>query len=162
MMTPFGKLAWLLTGLLLAACSSSGTPRPRADAGDSATTAATNEGVGDRCLPSSVPEGGFSRTSSTVETNVSECATETCIVHELGGDPVRTVEEGCQGPTCLTAAQVEERVHCSCRCRTVPGDDSPTCACPDTFVCKDVVPVGGGDALRGAYCVRESTAAETP
>lgn len=56
---------------------------------------------------------------------------------------------------CATAAEVEERVYCSCRCNS---DDTgfAECECPSGFTCGSVLKQGNA-GVRGGYCIRKST-----
>jgi hypothetical protein len=83
------------------------------------------------------------------------------MVYRLRGDP----REGCipippdpasgdPGNVCATAADVEDRIYCTCRCDAPDG--YAECACPDGFSCVDVFEQGGGD-IRGGYCARDGT-----
>ncbi|MFZ1864327.1 MAG: hypothetical protein WAU39_08910 [Polyangiales bacterium] len=126
-----------------------------------AGTGCSSSAVGDPCVPEQVPEGGFLPSETYLETSSVQCATRVCLVRELqggnpGGDPNNLQEDDCpQGEaTCVSAAEVERSVYCSCRCAAPAGSDLPTCGCPSGFTCEEVLETGG-DGLRGSYCVRD-------
>ena len=124
-----------------------------------AATACSDTGVGDECVPEQVPVGGFLRSETYLETSSVQCATRVCLVQGLNGDP-RNLQEAAPEPcprgeaTCVSEAEVDQSVYCSCRCAAPAGSDLPTCDCPSGFTCEEVLETGG-DGLRGSYCVRE-------
>jgi hypothetical protein len=119
-----------------------------------------NSAVGDPCVPVAVPEGGFLASETYLETSSIQCATRTCLVRELDGDPRNLQEDECprdiegEPSTCVVASEVERRVYCSCRCGAPAGTGIPTCDCPGGFICEEVLETGG-DGIRGSYCVRD-------
>lgn len=131
--------------------------------------ACTVSGVGDPCMPEQIPEGGFVDQETYLETSSVQCRTRVCMVREFAGDP-RNVFYGADDPRntctlgdadCHQAAEIEDAVYCSCRCRAPEGSDTPTCDCPDGFICEDVLETGGV-GIQGGYCVKaERTATST-
>ena len=127
-----------------------------------AATACSDTGVGDACVPEQVPAGGFLRSETYLETSSVQCATRVCLVRGLDGDP-SNLQEAMPDPcpkgeaTCVSEADVEQSVYCSCRCAAPAGSDLPTCGCPSGFTCEEVLETGG-DGLRGSYCVRDDLA----
>jgi hypothetical protein len=111
-------------------------------------------------VPVAVPEGGFLASETYLETSSIQCATRTCLVRELDGDPRNLQEDECprdiegEPSTCVVASEVERRVYCSCRCGAPAGTGIPTCDCPGGFICEEVLETGG-DGIRGSYCVRD-------
>lgn len=93
--------------------------------------------VGDPCIPEQVPSD-LSSSETFLETSSAQCVTRLCIARGLRGDPRPDCTEGC-----ASEADVEQRVHCTCRC-----DGPNPCLCPDGFVCEDI-------EGPGSYCVRD-------
>ena len=116
-------------------------------------------GVGDPCIPESIPAGGFDAREVYIETSAVQCRTRACIVFEFEGNPECQFNEAGQCPPqctsgCRDPADVLEAVHCTCRCSDGGGDSNvPLCTCNDGFHCVDVL-MAGGDGVRGGYCVR--------
>ena len=69
--------------------------------------------VGLACVPESMPIDVYLGTSS------ASCETRACMVYRLGGDPLML---DCGGPGCVSRAEAEARVFCTCRCA---ADDPP-------------------------------------
>ena len=121
--------------------------------------------VGDPCVPEAVPEGGFLASETYLETSSVQCATRVCLVRGLEGDPNNlqpecTKDDPAGAPadsTCVSEAEVERSVYCSCRCGAPAESGLPTCDCPGGFICEEVLETGG-DGLRGSYCVRDPLA----
>ncbi len=112
----------------------------------------SNVGVGDSCVPQ-VPVGGFTADSSFLEVSTTACETQFCLVRQFEGDPRVTVESDPACSDCPTQAEVDERIHCTCRC-AVPDDvDAETCPCPVGFTCEPLFEMGEPDTV-GSYCVR--------
>ena len=153
-------LAHRLAGCALAllACGNAGGSAGDAIADDTACEAldacrggdAALADVGNACLPEQVPEGGFSGQDAYLERSDAECGALPCLVYRVAGDP----RPGCV-PTpqmpCAAPEQVQEHVHCSCRCETPAGEGE--CVCPDGFSCVPVLDQGAPDVV-GSYCVR--------
>jgi len=127
-----------------------------------AGTGCSSSAVGDPCVPEAVPEGGFLASETYLETSSVQCATRVCLVRGLMGDPSNLHEDDPACPrdqegepsTCVTEAEVEASVYCSCRCDAPAESGLPTCACPGGFICEPVLETGG-DGLRGSYCVKD-------
>lgn len=137
--------------------------------------ACANDGVGDPCIPESIPcDGdncGFSDSESYVESSSVQCRTRVCIVHKLQGgadlaDPRDLVDrnEGipgrpADGPAAVSKDQLEQSVYCTCRCKDADGKKIDTCNCGDFpgFECQEILTLGG-DGIRGSYCVRPDDA----
>lgn len=118
-------------------------------------------GVGDPCIPESIPSGGFVASEVYVETSAVQCRTRTCIVFNFTGNPEcqfaadGTCPAACAG-SCQTPQEVLEHVHCSCRCSAGGGDTNlPLCACSEGFHCVEVLTAGGA-GVRGGYCVTDT------
>lgn len=127
-----------------------------------------NTGIGDPCIPESIPDDGFQPGEAYLETSSVQCRTRVCMVYQFGStfalDPSETQEECIAGGgdpvTCATRpaeAIVDERVYCTCRCSSDEGSNTPTCDCPGGFTCQDDLLTLGGDGIRGGYCVRNET-----
>lgn len=130
----------------------------------------TGSNVGDPCTPESVPPGGFDEREAYVETSSVQCRTRVCLWYFLSGSPNNIAEEtGCTpggledaDEGCVTQADIDERVFCTCRCGAPDGVNTPTCDCPDNFACEEIVTVeGAGQGVRGSYCVPKSLVDET-
>ncbi len=119
----------------------------------------SSSGVGEPCVPEAVPAGGFLKSETYLETSSVQCETRVCLVRGLDGDPNNLEEDECPlgEATCVTAAEVERDVYCSCRCAAPAGVGVPTCGCPSGFLCEEVLETGG-DGIRGSYCVRDPLA----
>ncbi len=131
--------------------------------------ACANEGVGDPCIPESIPctgmDCGFAPKESYVESSSVQCRTRVCIVHKLLGgamlaDPrdVVGVDEKipnrpADGPASVTPAQLDQSVYCTCRCRSGDGKKIEGCECGDGFKCEEILTLGG-EGIKGSYCVR--------
>ncbi len=120
-------------------------------------SACSTPSVGAPCLPEQIPEEGFDVREAYVESSSLQCETRTCLVFRLEGDPRETcVDSGDDTQRrCADPTEVEERVYCSCRCRS-PEPNLPECECPDGFSCVDVLEQGG-DGVRGGYCIKAGT-----
>jgi hypothetical protein len=116
----------------------------------------SSSAVGDPCVPVKVFPGGFVASETYLEVNSVQCATRVCLVRELQGDPSNLQEDDCPRgeETCVSAAEVERKVYCSCRCGAPAGSGIPTCGCPAGFFCEEVLETGG-DGVRGSYCIRD-------
>ena len=118
-------------------------------------------GVGDPCVPESIPEGGFDQDEVYLETSSVQCRTRVCMVYQLGGDPTMA-EEDCiaaGGSNCAQFAQgteIDDRVYCTCRCDS-PTQGASTCECPSGFICQPTLDEEAGPGIAGSYCVRTST-----
>lgn len=93
-------------------------------------------GIGDPCIPETVPEDGFLERETYVETSSPQCRTRVCLVRGLAGDP----RPECEGDTCAPEREVQEHVYCTARC---DGDEG----CPEGFVCEAL-------GAQGTTCVR--------
>lgn len=116
----------------------------------------TGSPVGDPCVPEAIPDNGFSSGEVYLETSSVQCRTRTCMVFRLQGHPERIVgTPSCAAGdlTCVTQADLQRHVYCSCRCRADEGDTTtPLCPCPSGHACEEVVTTGGA-GVRGSYCV---------
>jgi hypothetical protein len=106
-------------------------------------------GVGDACLPEQIPEGGFSGQEAYLERASAECGERPCLVYRVAGDPRPDCVPSPDLP-CATPEQVQEHVHCTCRCDSPTGEGE--CVCPDGFICVPVLEQGAADVV-GSYCV---------
>ena len=109
--------------------------------------------VGEMCIPSLVPPGGFTAGDTFLEASSVECETRVCLVRELAGDPNDICGEPDATENCVTSEQVAERVYCSCRCSAPAESTSPVCPCPSGFKCEEILQAGG-PSLEGGYCIR--------
>lgn len=132
----------------------------------SAAVGCEARGVGDPCIPESIPPGGFDAREVYIETSAVQCRTRACIVFQFAGNPDCQFNEDGTCPTrctdasppipCFEPEVVLNAVHCTCRCSGGGGDTNvPLCTCNDGFHCVDVL-MAGGDGVRGGYCVRNS------
>ena len=129
--------------------------------------ACADEGVGDPCIPETIPcdkQGencGFQQSESYIESSSVQCETRVCVVFKLAGDP----REGCvpraaneatgdPGKQCVMGKTVEDRVYCTCRCKSPGGFEE--CECADGFTCVDLLEQGG-PGVRGGYCIKNGT-----
>lgn len=101
-------------------------------------------GVGDPCDPESVPGGGFDPNEVYLETSSVQCRTRVCMVYKIDGLPSDSQAN-------------EDRVYCSCRCDAPADSNTPTCNCPNGFVCETILNQGGS-GIQGGYCVLEEDA----
>jgi Cys-rich repeat protein len=113
-------------------------------------------GVGDPCIPETIPQEGFAN-EVFVETSSVQCRTRTCLNYRLPGDPRRVVGDLTSCPPgamgCVDPVARDEQIFCSCRCSAGTGDSSlPLCTCQTGFHCVNLV-TQGGDAVRGGYCI---------
>ena len=118
----------------------------------------TGSGIGDPCVPESVPANGFDNREVYLETGSVQCRTRVCMVYRLQGDPrqVRDTDSCSDGSdTCVSQEALDQQVFCSCRCDVPAGDqaNTPLCDCGDGFDCVEDVVTTGGVGVRGAYCV---------
>jgi hypothetical protein len=128
-----------------------------------AAVACSDEGVGDPCTPEAIPVkngmAGFERTESYIEASSVQCRSRLCIVNKLDNgtngmipaDPTKICEVS-PTPGCITQKQLEDSVHCTCKCGGPKTAEQ--CDCPDPFFCKEVLTLGG-DGIKGSYCVRK-------
>jgi hypothetical protein len=132
-----------------------------------ALTACTDEGVGDPCIPETIPckeDGkscGFEQTESYIETSSVQCRSRLCMVHKLDNgtqgavpaDPTNICgANGITNKGCVQAAQLDNSVYCTCRCDG-PKTSAAFCECPDGFKCTEIL-TKGGDGVKGSYCTR--------
>lgn len=115
----------------------------------------SSSAVGDPCTPEQVPAGGFDSSDIFLETASVQCATRTCIVYELDGDPNDVCGEPDATATCVDPQEVKDRVHCTCRCKAPAGSSLPTCACPTGFSCVEALQTGN-EGVAGDYCVDDN------
>ncbi len=115
------------------------------------------KGIGDPCVPETIPANGFDPLEITLESSSVQCRTRTCIVFRFDGNPADDCDpatERCANPQePVTSTTSAERVFCSCRCSAADGDvNTPLCECTEGFHCVNVVTAGSG-GIRGGYCV---------
>jgi len=124
--------------------------------------ACANDGVGDPCIPESIPcegsECGFGSQESYIESSSVQCRTRVCIVHKLdrGDGKVADPRENCtnsDSPNCVTDSQLSQSVYCTCRCRDGNKKKVEGCECSDGYKCEEILS-RGGDGVRGSYCVK--------
>jgi hypothetical protein len=87
-----------------------------------------------------------------------------CLIDRLRGDPdpqcappdytcVPGLDADCgYAVPCALAADVQRRIHCSCRCDG-PDPAARYCQCPEGFSCEPL-PGDPQHALAGSYCMR--------
>ena len=139
-------------------------------------TACTDEGVGDPCIPETIPcteavgdtpkKCGFNLQESYIESSSVQCRSRLCIVHRLDNstqgktpaDPSKVCAEGedREERGCVTEKEISESIFCTCRCDG-PSTSIEFCQCPDGFSCQEVLTLGG-DGIRGSYCVKPKAA----
>lgn len=129
---------------------------------DASTDAAPGGVLGPPCVPTLVPEGGFSAAEVTVESYTPVCGEPpfegiptrppigVCVVYGLEGDP----RPGCTSD-CASAADVAQRTFCTCRCGGDPGT-GPFCTCPADARCERLIEHGGRSG--GSFCVPDALA----
>ena len=137
-------------------------------------TACSDEGVGDPCIPETIPctdktettdkKCGFNLQESYIESSSVQCRSRLCIVHRLDNksnagqdpaDPFKLCEDGEDREDAVAASQndeIDQSIFCTCRCDG-PSTSIEFCQCPDGFVCDPVLTLGG-DGIRGSYCVK--------
>lgn len=115
-------------------------------------------GVGDPCLPESIPAGGFRDSEAYIETSSVQCRTRVCMVYRLAGDPSPDCG-GVAGVVCPSDQEIRDRVYCTCRCDGPADSTTSFCECPEGFSCEPVLELGGA-GIRGSYCVRSNTIVE--
>jgi hypothetical protein len=128
-------------------------------------TACANEGIGEPCIPESIPcskdKGcGFGAQESYVESSSVQCRSRVCIVHKLKGGDLADPRELCSNPpaagdnpNCVTNDQLDQSVYCTCRCKDGKGKKVEGCECEGEFKCEEILTLGG-DGIRGSYCVK--------
>jgi hypothetical protein len=115
------------------------------------------DGIGDACLPTGTPAGGFADQEAYVESRSDQCDTEACLVYKLRGYPNADCDETADaGVQCASEREVEQRAYCSCRCDAPAGDPGELCECGDGLTCVPVLE-DGPPGIRGSYCVRDGT-----
>jgi hypothetical protein len=145
--------------------------------------ACANEGVGDPCIPETIPcstttndagvvtgkKCGFNVSESYIESSSVQCRSRLCIVHNLdnksGGqvpaDPTKVCGESpgqgqpawTRADGCVTEDELSASIFCTCRCDG-PSTSVEFCSCPSGFSCQEILSLGG-DGIRGSYCVRK-------
>lgn len=155
--------AWCILGLGVAAlaatgCAESHVRDPHTEGGG--TDAGIPTVLGPACVPTVVPEGGFSSAEVTVETYTPVCGEPplegiptrppigVCVVYALEGDPRPGCTRDCSSPV-----EAARRAFCTCRCDGDPGT-GPFCACPADARCERLVEFGGRSG--GGFCVPDS------
>jgi len=127
----------------------------------------TDEGVGDPCIPETIPcdstgsNCGYQASESYIEATSVQCRSRLCIVHKLdngtGGLTPSDPRKICTGgdtdePDCVEEDALKNSVYCTCRCG-LEGSDRDFCKCPSGFSCEPVL-TNGPEGIRGNYCVR--------
>jgi hypothetical protein len=120
-----------------------------------------DEGVGDPCVPETVPcnaegkECGYKSTEAYIEATSVQCRSRLCIVYKLdnnfGGTAPSDPRSPCTGKasdsdSCVDDESLARSVYCTIRCTS--ADD-----CPGEFTCEPVLALGG-PGIRGSYCVK--------
>jgi hypothetical protein len=140
-----------------------------------ALTGCEDVGVGDPCIPETIPcqtvtdengnkteTCGFQATESYIESASVQCRSRLCIVHKLdngtGGSANPTIVCDASGlpEGCVRNDVIDNSVYCTCRCDG-PKTSVEFCECPDGFSCEQILTLGG-DGIRGSYCVRPKPA----
>lgn len=132
----------------------------------------TAPGVGDPCVPETIPENGFVASETYLETSSVQCRTRVCMVYQLSGVPFggredcETIEQVSSNPLCADATETAARVYCTCRCDAPADVTASLCDCPagdgpddpEGYSCIEVIDQpGAGAGIRGSYCVRNNT-----
>lgn len=133
----------------------------------------TDEGVGDPCIPETIPcnaEGtvcGVRKSESYIEATSVQCRSRLCIVHKLDNssekipaDPRKTCDkfddpDDPDAEGCLDPKELLKSVYCTCRCDG-PKTSLEFCDCPDDFTCEPILNLGG-PGIQGSYCVRKGS-----
>jgi len=102
-----------------------------------------NSDVGEACMPM-ISGKKFSSNDIYIETNSTACETRICGVFGFSGDPRE-----------VATKRLQEKVYCTCRCRSSDPDIS-TCKCPDGFECSENILGVAGPAAAGGYCIRKN------
>ncbi|MEY4511961.1 MAG: hypothetical protein RLZZ450_4083 [Pseudomonadota bacterium] len=131
----------------------------------------TDEGVGDPCIPETVPcnangeQCGYKASEAYIEATSVQCKSRLCIVYKLDNntqgsipsDPRTLCDSKGQPQGCVDNEALAKSVYCTCRCDTggvKSGID--TCTCPDGFTCEPVLNLGG-PGIVGSYCVNKDS-----
>jgi hypothetical protein len=126
--------------------------------------ACADEGVGDPCTPEAIPAKmgmfGFEATESYVESSSVQCRSRLCIVNKLDNgtngsipaDPRVVCNPTNPVPGCVAEQELKNSVFCTCKCGG--PKTSEQCECPDPFICKEILTLGG-EGIKGSYCVRK-------
>lgn len=132
----------------------------------------TAPGVGDPCVPETIPETGFVSSETYLETSSVQCRTRVCMVYQLQGipydgrDDCNSPEELASNPNCADPTESVNRVYCTCRCDAPTDVTATLCDCPEGdgpedplgYSCIEVIDQpGAGAGIRGSYCVRNKT-----
>src|SRR6185503_15652169 len=88
-----------------------------------AASACDAPGVGDPCVPDTLPESGARGQTYTIESPSLQCRTRVCLALDLVGDP----EARAGQPGYISPDDLEDRSYCSCKCGG-PDADSVQCA----------------------------------
>lgn len=117
--------------------------------------------VGAACTmqpPCSEGSCGFGPTETYVDRSSGQCE-QACIVHHLDNgtlgslpaNPTVVCDATGKPSGCVTKAQLDDAMYCSCRCNAAKGEEG-FCECPDGFACTEVL--SGVPAKDASYCVR--------
>jgi hypothetical protein len=121
----------------------------------------TDEGVGDPCIPETIPcnsEGekcGYKASEAYIEATSVQCRSRLCIVYKLDNDTQGTIpsdprtlcsNSGESADGCVSDEALAKSVYCTRRC--VSDAD-----CPTEYTCEPVLSLGG-PGIRGSYCVK--------
>ncbi len=165
-------------GLCLKACPADGNcgaamtcvddacvPAPTRDDGGSGV----GSDVGTPCVPydeGMATFGGFSANEVVIEDTQTTCSSGVCLVNHFQGRVTCPYGVDCLTPDGATVsspvpAQLVERapadnVFCTCGCDG-PAEAGPFCACPDGFVCQQVIEDLGLGYPATHYCVNPAT-----
>ncbi len=127
----------------------------------------TAPGIGDPCIPESIPMGGFVGSEAYLETSSVQCRTRVCMVYQLDGIPFggtdgtttcRSDADLIANPDCASREETDARVYCTCRCDAPPESSASLCDCTEGFACVEVInQPGAGLGIQGSYCVKDGT-----
>ncbi|HVZ32325.1 MAG TPA: hypothetical protein VG963_07865 [Polyangiaceae bacterium] len=135
-----------------------------------AATGCTDLGVGDPCIPETIPcsaDGkscGYEATEAYVEASSVQCRSRLCLVYKLDNGTAGAVPSDprdlCTGKSndkegCVTPTALNDSIYCTCRCEGAQRAED-NCSCPDGFTCEQVLTLGG-PGIVGSYCVKSST-----
>lgn len=119
-----------------------------------------DEGVGDPCIPETVPcnangeQCGYKASEAYIEATSVQCKSRLCIVYKLDNKTLGIIPSDprtlCTGKNdkngCVDNEALAKSVYCTRRC----VDDAD---CPDEYKCEPILNLGG-PGIRGSYCVK--------
>jgi hypothetical protein len=131
----------------------------------------TDLGVGDPCIPETVPcnadgeKCGYVQSESYIEASSVQCRSRLCLVYKLdnetngliNADPRNICGSEDEQDGCVRTEKLLDSVYCTCRCGAGgTGNKQELCKCGEGFTCEPILTIGN-EGIIGDYCVKTSS-----